>query len=276
MAKIAVESGLRVPVSRRLASGDGWAVWDVVCAAGPRDRPFEEQHSTDSIAVVVGGTFGYRSPSGRELMTPGSLLLGNAGDSFVCGHEHGTGDRCISFSYAPELFDGLAGSARFQTPRLPPLRELAPLVAKAAALPGEEVAGDVEALAIQLAAEAIEKGTGDRQRSPRVEAGPVSRVARVVRLLENELDASLDLAGLARAAGLSKFHFLRTFVRVTGATPHQYVLRARLRRAAVELQTGRTKIVEVALGCGFGDVSSFNRAFRAEFGMSPRVYRSRA
>jgi AraC-like DNA-binding protein len=95
-------------------------------------------------------------------------------------------------------------------------------------------------------------------------------------LLENEPDVSFDLVDLAQAAGLSKFHFLRTFVRVTGATPHQYVLRARLRRAAVELQTRQAKVVEVAFGCGFGDVSSFNRAFRAEFGVSPRAYRSMA
>lgn len=263
-------------MSRRLASGDGWEVWDFVCAAGPRDRPFEEQHEAHSVAVVVGGTFGYRSPLGRELMTPGSLLLGNAGVPFVCGHEHGTGDRCISFSYTPELFEELSEGVRFQTPRLPPLRELSPLVAKAAALLDDGAPRDIEALAVQLASEAVQWGAGGRPSGAVVEAGPTSRVARVVRLLENEKDASVDLAGLAQAAGLSKFHFLRTFVRVTGATPHQYVLRARLRRAAVELQTKRTKIVEVAFGCGFGDVSSFNRAFRAEFGMNPRAYRSLA
>ncbi|MGH7838533.1 MAG: AraC family transcriptional regulator, partial [Candidatus Binataceae bacterium] len=64
------------PRARLLASGDGWAVSDLDCTAGPHDRPFEERHSRISIAVVVAGTFQYRSSKGCELMTPGSVLLG--------------------------------------------------------------------------------------------------------------------------------------------------------------------------------------------------------
>jgi AraC family transcriptional regulator len=78
---------------RLLARGDRWTVKDVVCTSGPGDRSFEEQHSQVSIAIVVAGTFQYRSTTGRALMTPGSLLLGNAGHCFECGHEHGRGDR---------------------------------------------------------------------------------------------------------------------------------------------------------------------------------------
>ena len=48
----------------------------------------------------VAGSFQYRSPLGRGLMTPGSLMLGNQGQSYECGHEHGEGDRCVSFWYA--------------------------------------------------------------------------------------------------------------------------------------------------------------------------------
>jgi AraC family transcriptional regulator len=47
----------------------------------------------------------------------------------------------------------------------------------------------------------------------------------------------------------------------------------RLRRAAIRLRTERAKILDIALGCGFGDISNFNRSFRAEFGVSPRAYR---
>ena len=83
------------PAARVLAEGEGWALTDVVCTSGPKDRPFEECHSNFSIVIVAAGTFQYRSQAGRELMTPGSLLLGNAGQSFECGHEHGAGDRCL-------------------------------------------------------------------------------------------------------------------------------------------------------------------------------------
>jgi AraC-like DNA-binding protein len=50
----------------------------------------------------------------------------------------------------------------------------------------------------------------------------------------------------------------------------------RLRRAAVRIASERAKILDIALDCGFGDVSNFNRAFRAEFGVSPRIYRRSA
>ena len=60
---------------------------------------------------------------------------------------------------------------------------------------------------------------------------------------------------------------------MTGLTPHQYARRARLREAAAHLATSSARVIDVALDCGFADVSNFNRAFRDEFGVSPRVYR---
>jgi len=49
---------------------------------------------------------------------------------------------------------------------------------------------------------------------------------------------------------------------------------ARLREAAVRLVAEPGTVLDIALDCGFGDVSNFNRAFRTEFGMSPRAYRA--
>ncbi|HEY2856771.1 MAG TPA: helix-turn-helix domain-containing protein [Gemmatimonadaceae bacterium] len=57
-------------------------------------------------------------------------------------------------------------------------------------------------------------------------------------------------------------------------TPHQFVLRARLRLAAAELTTTDAKVIDVALTSGFGDLSNFNHAFRHEFGITPSAYRS--
>jgi AraC family transcriptional regulator len=72
---------------------------------------------------------------------------------------------------------------------------------------------------------------------------------------------------------MSPFHFLRVFRQVTGLTPHQYLLRTRLREAATRLAAGQERILDIALASGFEDLSNFNHAFRAEFGVSPRVYR---
>jgi AraC-like DNA-binding protein len=95
-----------------------------------------------------------------------------------------------------------------------------------------------------------------------------------VRRIDRHPQGRHSLEALAQEARLSPYHFLRTFERLTGLTPHQYVRRARLREAAIRLTTGREKILDVALDCGFGDISNFNRAFREEFGTSPRGYRT--
>jgi AraC-like DNA-binding protein len=215
---------------------------------------------------------------GCELMTPGSLLLGNPGECFCCGHEHATGDRCLSFSYSSEFFERVARDAgakvlRFNAPRLPPIRALVPLVAKTSALLAERGNLDCEELSIQLAARAIQIGQGIRPRRSPSQPSSLARVTRVVRMIDAYPGEPHSLTDLASIARLSPYHFLRTFVEITGTTPHQYLLDVRLRGAALQLKTEPAKILDIALGCGFGDVSNFNHAFRGMFGMSPRVYR---
>jgi AraC family transcriptional regulator len=270
--------------TRLLAHGDGWTVEDVICTSGPQDRPFEEQHSRFRIAIVAAGGFQYRSQDAREVMTPGSLLLGHPGHCFECGHEHGTGDRCLSFGYDPDFIDRMMSEGgmlltrpAFDRLRLPPLRALAPLVARAcsavAGPAGECVAAAWEELSIQLAARALQLTANGTPGPSAARAAAQAQVTRVARQIDADPTSRFALADLAQEAGLSSYHFLRTFERVIGVTPHQYVMRARLRQAAIRLVLAPDKILDVALDCGFGDVSNFNHAFRAEFGVSPRLYR---
>jgi AraC-like DNA-binding protein len=274
------------PTCRVLARGEGWVVEDLICASGPQDPIFEERHSGVSIAMVLAGTFQYRgSPNGairNELMTPGSLLLGNAGHNFEVGHEHASGDRCLSFHFGPEYFEriardtGVKKSERgFRMLRLPPLRELSSLIARARA--GLEYSADTpwEELSVKLAAATVRVERGISSRAENPSSSTVARVTRSVRAIERRPDSALGLGGLARAAGLSPYHFLRTFERLTGITPHQYVRRARLRDAAARLVANGEKVLDIAYNCGFGDVSNFNHAFRNEFGRSPLDWKAR-
>jgi AraC family transcriptional regulator len=258
---------------RRIAGGDGWSVSDVICTSGPQDRPFEEQHDGVSIAVVVGGSFQYRSPLGETMLTPGSLLLGNPGQCFECGHEHAAGDRCIAFRYAPELFAGIGAGRRFRASHLPPLPELSRIATRAAV--GAALGIDVpwEQTAIELAAAAVRLTNDGKHIARAIPSGALRRVTESVRRIEAEPSFMWTLTRLAADARQSPYHYLRLFQQVTGVTPHQFVLRARLRSAALKLIEYDAKIIDVVYGAGFGDVSNFNAAFRREFGVSPRAYR---
>ena len=126
---------------RLLACGSGWSVSHVTCELGPHDGVHEEQHSQACIAIVRGGSFQYRSTFGRELMMPGSLLLGNPGQCVEYSHDHAVGDRCIAFSFTPEYFEAVASdaavntrSSRFSSLRIPPAREMSGVLSRACAL----------------------------------------------------------------------------------------------------------------------------------------------
>lgn len=269
--------------ARTLADGGDWLVEDVLCTHRPRDAAFEEQHERYRVALVGAGTFECRSPLGRELLSPGSLLLGNASECFECGHEHAAGDRCLAFAYSRETMERLAfeagvrGALRLGELRVPPLRVLAPLVAEACAVwaaPERVELGVWDEVALEFAAAAVRLAAGPA-REPRAPRNAERGVVRAVRLIERDPGARLGLDVLAREAKLSRFHFVRAFACVTGLTPHQFVMRTRLRTAAVLLATTGGRVIDVALACGFGDVSNFNHAFRAEFGAAPRVERAR-
>lgn len=120
------------------------------------------------ISVVVAGSFQYRSSAGRALMTPGSLLLGNPGDLFECAHNHGEGDRCVSFKYSRDYFERIAADlgcrpakASFRVPRLPAARTLSPLVLRSCA----GVAGTMEPAWEELVLQIGSLGGGRRSDS---------------------------------------------------------------------------------------------------------------
>ena len=264
--------------ARMVSSGNGWTVADVICTAGPNDRPFEESHEYYSIALVTAGTFQYRARKGEALLTPGSLMLVNAGQCFQCGHEHAAGDRCLAFLYDPPYFERIAADVggrgrdlEFKSASIPALKELSPLIAHSCAgLVGAPTV-DWQELSLSVAGHALQIAAGFSSAS--IPLGASDRVTRAVRVIERDLYGPLTLDRLADESRLSPFHFLRTFEKITGLTPHRYILRARLRAAAAQLEGESRRVLDIALDCGFGDVSNFNRAFRAEFGVSPRAYR---
>jgi AraC-like DNA-binding protein len=94
--------------------------------------------------------------------------------------------------------------------------------------------------------------------------------------MEAHSHQAIDLQSAAKEVGLSSFHFLRLFAGVLGVTPHQYLVRSRLRHAARLLAEGARPITDVALDVGFGDLSNFVRTFHRAAGVSPRSFRRAA
>lgn len=284
LARRATHGAAETIASTTIAAGDGWRVADSICTAGPHDHPFEEAQDDVSVAVVLAGTFQFRSPRGEAMLTPGSLFLANPGECFACGHEHAAGDRCVSFHFTPAFFEQLtadtgrvARDAAFRLPGIPPIRALASLAVRVAAGASGVTESAWDELALEMAAAAVQVDALE----PLARGGPspsrrvMARVTETVRRIEVAPEADAPLARLAAEAGQSPYHYLRVFRQITGVTPHQYVLRTRLRAAAARLLAGDEKVIHVALASGFEDLSNFNRAFRREFSITPRAYRRR-
>lgn len=272
--------------TRLLAEGRDWRLAEYVCCAGPGDRPFEERHDTFTIAAVVEGTFKYRSETGSALMHPGAVLLGNHGACFECGHDHGTGDRCIALHVTRDTFAEVASSAagseqwRFPVGMLPASAAITPWLVKLYADPtniGRATTEplDVDVSVLRLLEEMIGLTADTKLSAVRVSARDERRLSAVIRYIELNASEKLDLDQLSSMAGMSKYHFLRTFRRTVGLTPHQFVLGIRLRRAAACLLTTAAPISAIAFEAGFGDLSTFNARFRKQFGITPRGYRLR-
>jgi len=262
----------------RIGDGDGWRLDDILCDAGPGDRPFEEQHALPCIALVRDGSFVYRTATGRALLAPGACLLGTAGQSFECSHEHHRGDRCLSFHYEPWLLEQVAAAVpgthrlAFQAPRLAPATATLRLAARVETARLRDDRRELEECALELAALACE-GSGVSADVATTGARDLRRVSASLRRLGQDDEA--DLAALAEEACMSRYHFLRVFRRVVGMTPRQYQLRGQLERAAIALGRGGRRVSDVAYECGFGDLSSFERQFRRSFGVSPRGWLDR-
>jgi AraC family transcriptional regulator len=105
---------------------------------------------------------------------------------------------------------------------------------------------------------------------------PPAAVLRAVALMRARLADSISLDELARAAGLSPFHFARQFKAATGHPPHDYHIRLRIDRAQELLRTrGREwNLAAIAHECGFADQSHFSRQFKRVVGVPPGEFLS--
>jgi AraC-like DNA-binding protein len=250
------------------------AVSDFRCDAVPGDAPFSEQHRCHSISYVRKGSFGYQTRGRAFELVAGSVLIGHPGSEFVCSHDHVCGDECLSFFLEPELVETIGDRAEaWQVGSVPPLPELMVLgeLAQAAAEGRSDIG--LDEIGQMFAARFVEVASGKTAKPVTASRGDRRRAVESALWIDAHSHREIDLEQAARQAGISPFHFLRLFSAVLGVTPHQYLVRSRLRHAARRLADDDSPITDIAYDVGFGDLSNFVRTFHRAAGVSPLKFR---
>ncbi len=91
--------------------------------------------------------------------------------------------------------------------------------------------------------------------------------------IEKHYQDSFSLADIAQYCGYSKYYFAHYFKEITGQTFYNYLTAYRIERSIPELLNSESTVAAIADHCGFLNVRSFNRAFKAIIGMSPSKYK---
>ncbi len=244
------------------------SVSDFRCTAGPGDKPFAEQFNCHSVSYVRKGSFGCQCRGRSFELVTGSVLVGFPGDEYVCTHDHVCGDECLSFFLEQELVEAIGGQREaWRVGAAPPLPELMVLgeLAQAAADGRSDISLDEVG---HLFASRFVDAVLDRPRKPfAIKARDRRRAVETAQWIEANSHQAIDLDAAASQAGISPFHFLRLFANVLGVTPHQYLVRSRLRQAARLLSEADIAITDIAYDVGFGDLSNFVRTFHRAAGV---------
>ena len=249
-------------------------VSDFRCSAVRGDKPFVEQHRCHSISYVRKGSFGYQSCGREHELVAGSVLVGFPNTEFICTHDHVCGDECLSFFFAPELVEAAgAQSEAWQIGAAPPLPELMVLgeLAQAAANGSSDIG--LDEVGHLLTNRLVEVVSGKATKSAKVTARDRRRAVETALWIDAHSDRPIELDDAAAQAGVSPFHFLRLFSSVLGVTPHQYLVRSRLRHAARRLADDDSPVTDIAYDVGFADLSNFVRTFGRAAGASPLKFR---
>ena len=109
-----------------------------------------------------------------------------------------------------------------------------------------------------------------------VNEAQLRRLCQARELLGDVPEDPVPIATIARAVGISHFHFIRQFEAVFGATPHQFRIARRIDRATRMLALDAGSVTDICLEVGFSSLGSFSALFARRTGESPSRYRARA
>lgn len=220
-------------------------------------------HDQFGIGLVVRGAQTSASGRGPVEVAAGDLITVNPGEVHdgLPVDDRGRSWRMVYFD--PQAMNRLTGSPHdFAHPalRLPGLAATFGRLFRALHHASGQLATETELLTLR-------KALDDRPMPPSRPAG----VDRALQSLQDDPARPVTLADLAEKAGLSRFHFLRSFAQATGLTPHAFQIQARLHLSRRLILAGQP-LASVAAEAGFSDQSHLTRLFHRSYGMTPGSY----
>jgi AraC-like DNA-binding protein len=235
----------------------------------PHVDPPEEVSCASSINLVERGRFSVHHRRRRWTVGTTDLFVTVPGQVYRYQHDDDATDVCIAicftdvhterFAKQPPIVG--ASNRRWYLRR----RLLAELQHAHNALAIDSLAGE-------LLTDALSGGASERLFRASQLDWYARRVDLAREILDEQYAAPQTLAALARAVGMSPYHFARVFRELTGTPPHRYLLRRRLAAAADRLRDGAS-VTETCFAVGFQSLSHFIHSFRRAFGVSPSRYR---
>ncbi|QYE33614.1 AraC family transcriptional regulator (plasmid) [Polymorphobacter megasporae] len=229
-----------------------------------------DRHSHDEYGIGVMLAGAQRSWSGRGTVEAiaGDVITVNPGEVHD-GSPIGESRRWAMLYVAPglmktialDIYNGDRGDVVFSNPVVRDSRAAGRFAAAYASITDrEEIDAADERLTLLIA--------GMIDYSPRPISVACSSTARAKARIDDDPAGDHPLDALAQEVGTGRFQMLRGFARLTGLTPHAYVVQRRLDLARLMLRQG-VGLADAAIGAGFADQSHFHRAFTRRYGLTP-------
>ncbi len=247
--------------------------------SGVHDRRGAERlYDKSGIGILLGGLIEYKSHAGTVTAVPGTVMFGNVDEHFWAARLNDSRIDRLALWYDRTFLDEIADAWELDEPRfpvvgLPPGKTASSFYARVRALASGWADPLETASSLAITGMTLKN---ESRRNPVVAGRDRQRILSVVSYIEDSFATPCSIDTLALVSGSSRFHFMRQFKAVTGLSPNQYVLNVRLRAAATRITETRASVSEIALDCGFNDISHFNTYFRATFGCTPRQMRGQS
>lgn len=250
----------------------GWQLHGVILyrqAPGEHPQPMTIPANYERVELVTAGRGWIRNGNEWREVGPGDLIWNACGDETIGRSDFKNPYQCLAVHLIVQKRQG-TGQPRFS--RWEDLDEVRAFASESVRLFWrEDFPRDtlrdylVSRLLFRVQVHQIETG---HQELP-------EPLRAVLHRMETRLAEPCRLADLAAEAGWSVSHLHETFRRYLNASPHQILIRFRLRAAKERLASGNQPIKQIANECGFTDAAAFTNTFRASEGLTPGEYRKR-